>query len=359
MRARFAGWAAATLWMLCAGGGASAQSADDAQRAYEAALAVTPVPRLLQYEQEEWAQQGGFLDQTRLIRRLEELIAAADRDRAVRSGRPPASELARRCVDIGLDACVSEAGGYLTRPDGPTLFWQIQNGVSEMDGASGGFVLLALEPDGTTLTPLAWHTAPARYDPPRWVGETHDSLVVAVPGVHHGTGALNADLMFRWSGSGEPNLVQIDNMSWRDDLDSRLPEGLEVWKGVRFLYDALIAHTPLWLGDDANCCPSGGEAILDFDLQHDRLVLKDIQVTDAVAVLAEAVPADVFAWVQRRMGCAHWTGEDPYDPDRRAQIDAALERLGCPTLDAEETELRRIHAENPDVIQLLNRNPPS
>ena len=90
--------------------------------------------------------------------------------------------------------------------------------------------------------------------------------------MHGGTGAHNADVIFRLTDSADRPLRQIDNFSWRDDLDDRLPRGLEVWKGVNFAYEALMAETSLWRSNDANCCPTGGEAYLDFEICDDRLV---------------------------------------------------------------------------------------
>ena len=352
MRSGWAAWAAVML-ALSVGGATSAQDMGEVEASYEAALAVTSTPVSLAAEQAAWARDGGGDPETRAWR-IEALGEQAARDRRVRTLRPAATDLGRGCIDIGLKGCVSERGGYITRRDGPTLYWQVQDGFTDADGISSGFVLLALQSDGRTLMPLAWSVAPARYQAPRWVDASDGAVVLTVPGTYHGTGAHNADLMFRWDGS-DARLVQIDNLSWWDDLDARLPEGLGAWKGVVFLDEGLSAHTALWRSDDGNCCPTGGEAMLDFQIENDRLVLTEVRATDALARLAERIPADVFAWVQRWEGCAHWGGEEPYDAERAAEIAAALRALNCETLEADEQALRAAHAARPAILEAIER----
>lgn len=352
MRSGWAGWAVVML-ALSVGGAAPAQDGREVETAYEAALAVTSTPVSLAAEQAAWARDGGGDPETRAWR-IEALNAQAARDRRVRALRPVAADLARGCIDIGLQGCVSERGGYITRRDGPALYWQVQDGFTDADGISSGFVLLAPRPDGRTLVPLAWSVAPARYQTPRWADAPQGAVILTVPGTYHGTGGHNADLMFRWD-EAAGRLVQIDNLSWWADLDARLPQGLGAWKGVDFLDEGLSAHTALWRSDDGNCCPTGGEAMLDFRIENDRLVLTEVRVQDALARLATSIPADVFAWVQRREGCAHWGGEEPYDAERAADIDAALRELDCETLDADEQALRAAHADRPAILEAIGR----
>jgi len=146
-----------------------------------------------------------------------------------------------------------------------------------------------------------------------------------------------------------------DNFTWREGLGARLPQGLEVWKGVNFAYEALMADTALWRTSDANCCPTGGEAHLDFEIRDDRLTLTGVQVNDALTSLAQQVPAGVFAWVQRRMACDHWGGEEPYDAERAAQIEAALSEARCDALETDGQTLRRTHADDDAVLAILAR----
>ena len=359
MRAWITGLAAAAALAMGAAGAVAQPAAapSDLERAFEAARQVSPVPLSLDREQAEWAEYGDRSPEG-LAQRLDDLTARAARDRAAWDLRTTPAELARACVPIVLRDCHTVSGGYVTRRDGPTLYWQIQRGFTEWDGVGGGFVLFQLEADGTTLRPVAWDFEGFAYQQPEWAegaGDPDGDLFVAVAGVHDGTGAQNADVMFRLAEDERRPLVQIDNFSWRDTLDDRLPQGLAVWKGVNFAYGALMADTALWLTDDANCCPSGGEAYLDFEIRDDRLTLTNVSVNDALSPVMERVPAAVFAWLQRSSACAHWSGEEPYDAERAARIEAALVEARCETLDVDEQALRREHAENPAVLDILAR----
>ena len=359
MRAWITGLAAAAALALGAVGAAAqpAATSSDLESAFEAARQVSPVPLSLDREQAEWAE---YEDQSAegLAQRIDDLTARAARDRAAWDLRTTVADLAQACVPIVLRDCNSVAGGHVTRQDGPTLYWQVQRGFTEWDGVGGGFVLLQLQTDGVTLRPVAWDFEGFVYQQPDWAegaGGPDGDLFVAVAGTQDGTGAQNADVMFRLADDDARPLVQIDNFSWRDTLDDRLPRGLEVWKGVRFIYGALMAETSLWRTNDANCCPTGGEAFLDFEIRDDRLALTGVQVNDALATLAQQVPADVFAWVQRRMACTHWGGEEPYDAERAAQIEAALSEARCDSLAADEQAVRRAHADDEAVLDILAR----
>ena len=78
-------------------------------------------------------------------------------------------------------------------------------------------------------------------------------------------------------------------------------------------------------------------------------------MNDALTALAQRVPADVFAWAQRRMTCDHWAGEEGYDAERAARIDAALSQAWCDALDTDEQALRRAYAEDDAVLSILAR----
>jgi hypothetical protein len=359
MRAWITGLAAAAALAMGAAAAAAqpAEAPSDLEIAFAAARPVSPVPLSLDREQAEWAEYGDRSPEG-LAQRIEDLTARAARDRAAWNLRTTPAELAQGCVPITLRDCHTVSGGYVTRRDGPTLYWQIQRGFTEWDGVGGGFVLLQLEADGTTLRPVAWDFEGCAYPQPEWAegaGDPDADLFVAVAGVHGGTGAQNADVMFRLAEGEARPLVQIDNFSWRDTLDDRLPQGLQVWKGVNFAYGALMADTALWLTDDANCCPSGGEAYLDFEIRDDRLTLTSVSVNDALSAVVDRVPAGVFAWLQRSSACAHWSGEEAYDAERAAQIEAVLVDARCDTLDADGQALRREHAGNAAVLDILAR----
>lgn len=350
---------AAGLALAGAPAEACAPGLQDVERAYAAALEQTPVPLWVQADQARWLDDGDRSPQA-LADRVETLQARAARDRAARSLRLASDDLASACVAIALEGCRTETGGYLARPGGPVLYWQVQGGFTFEDGVSAGFVLLEAGDDG--LRPVAWDFGGGAYDPPVWIeppgsgeNEAPGPLHVAVPGIYGGTGAHNADVIFRWAPETPARLVQIDNTGWWRDLDDRLPPGLEVWKGVDFRYGALMAVTALWRPGDGNCCPTGGDAALEFIIADDRLTLTNAYVSDPLASLALTLPVEVFDYARRRLHCAHWAGEEPYDAERAADIARAVADLRCEALDGDGAALRAAHADNRAVMAALER----
>ena len=72
---------------------------------------------------------------------------------------------------------------------------------------------------------------------------------------------------------------------------------------------------------------------------------------------APALPGEVTRFLERREGCDHWTGEEPYDAERRAEIEAAIADLRCTTIERDEARLRKRHARRADVIAALDAGP--
>ena len=181
MRAWITGLAGAAALALGIGAAAAQPASSDLQAAFEAARAASPVPLSLDREQAEWLEYG---DQSAedTAARATELTERAERDRAAWSLRTTAAELAAACFPILLSDCHTMSGGYVARRDGPTLYWQLQRGVTETHGVGGGFVLLQLEADGTTLRPVAWDYAGYIYGQPEWAGDEGEGGVDACGG---------------------------------------------------------------------------------------------------------------------------------------------------------------------------------
>ena len=75
----------------------------------------------------------------------------------------------------------------------------------------------------------------------------------------------------------------------------------------------------------------------------------------ALAALRKGMPPDVSDFIRRAVVCNHWAGEEPYDEDRRAQIAAAVQSLGCRALDADQVALARRYAGQAEVLRRLKR----
>jgi hypothetical protein len=73
----------------------------------------------------------------------------------------------------------------------------------------------------------------------------------------------------------------------------------------------------------------------------------------ALRVRIESGPLKVAKFIERRAGCNHFTGEEPYDPDRAAELDKAIRELRCARIDRDERALTRKYRDKPAILRLL------
>lgn len=66
----------------------------------------------------------------------------------------------------------------------------------------------------------------------------------------------------------------------------------------------------------------------------------------------EPFPREVTAFMVDRDGCDHFRGEEPYDAERRAYLEASIREL-CIGTDARLARLRQRYASDPDVMAAL------
>lgn len=74
---------------------------------------------------------------------------------------------------------------------------------------------------------------------------------------------------------------------------------------------------------------------------------------DPLADLKKGQPKDIAALIDRIVGCSHWSGEEPYDAERRKEIVDAMADLKCDRLAADEAKALKRHANNPKAIGAL------
>lgn len=84
------------------------------------------------------------------------------------------------------------------------------------------------------------------------------------------------------------------------------------------------------------------------------LILGLLWIVAAQASASPSPPRDVARFLDRRMNCDHWTGEEPYDADRRREIEAAIRDLRCVTIERDEGRIRKRYAGRPDLLKLLD-----
>lgn len=176
------------------------------------------------------------------------------------------------CIETELDDCKVLTAGFFNRADysdaggEPLIAWQTQMGSTEDYGTIGGFVLFRHDGSG-------WVVADKGFDGYFQVPTFNEENVLHMPGYSQGTGVFNTDRLYRLDDDGA-KWTPISLDSWLDGVE--LPDGLEIWKGVDFDFAnpwaGYAARTSLWRGDDGNCCPSGGSAVISLTIEGDRVV---------------------------------------------------------------------------------------
>ncbi|MDR6853336.1 uncharacterized protein J2Y54_002856 [Sphingomonas sp. BE123] len=220
---------------------------------------------------------GAPLDDTALAQQFRDVIADYDRALAqaeqVRMMIKTPSARSATCMATWLDqGCRVSASGILRDAAGRTVHWQMLAGASAADGVGAGILLWAETGHGTARL-IGWSFDGVFYEPPRIT----QAGLIWVPGRIAGTGDGNADLLFAWDDAAA-RWNDIDLDSWRETLPAKLPRGFGIWKGVDYDFEGMGATSKLWRDQDANCCPSGGEAQLEFTIAGRRLVLRQVDV---------------------------------------------------------------------------------
>lgn len=177
------------------------------------------------------------------------------------------------CLETPLRGCRVLTAGFLNADSGPDdgepfIAWQTQTGFTYEDGVTGGFVLFAHGAEGWRVLDSG---IKGEYHMPRLA----EGNLLHIPGFTGGTGMGNLDRLYlHESDSGDWRAIDME--AWLSTADEILPDGLEIWKGVdydlRRPWMGLLARTPLWRAGDANCCATGGEAVITFEIAGDRLV---------------------------------------------------------------------------------------
>ncbi|ARO55157.1 conserved protein of unknown function; putative exported protein [Methylorubrum extorquens] len=68
----------------------------------------------------------------------------------------------------------------------------------------------------------------------------------------------------------------------------------------------------------------------------------------------KSLPAEVVTYLDRHMGCNHWSGEEAYDAARGRQIAAAVKTLRCDAIEADAKRLRQRYGRDPAVRKALD-----
>ena len=74
----------------------------------------------------------------------------------------------------------------------------------------------------------------------------------------------------------------------------------------------------------------------------------------ASTAAAAWTPSDIATYAERRKGCNHFGGEEPYDKARREEINRAVEKLNCRAIDSDEKALLRRYRHAPAQLKQIS-----
>lgn len=203
---------------------------------------------------------------------IETKCTAAEVSAKIVLTRARVANIAQRCVyDFG-GKCSVEASGRINAADrGTPLLWQKML-LAPRDGPQTRMLVL-LSQDKTGKTTLAgFAESSGSIGTPDLVVDGDKRRLVHVGGTLAGSGAGNADALFV-SDAVTPKWRRIDLSDWSEQGSRMLPTGYWLRGPAQFVFDEMFASVPVARDGDGNCCPRGGNAFYDLDIQGDRLVL--------------------------------------------------------------------------------------
>lgn len=77
--------------------------------------------------------------------------------------------------------------------------------------------------------------------------------------------------------------------------------------------------------------------------------------TDPLAELTRGMPRPVAAFIERIVYCEHWAGEEPYNAERRAEINAAIRELRCTALGRDENRILNTYGKDERVRRNIDK----
>lgn len=72
-------------------------------------------------------------------------------------------------------------------------------------------------------------------------------------------------------------------------------------------------------------------------------------------MLTAGYPADVADFLERVVECNHWAGEEPYDENRKREINQAVTELNCDALVADESVIKGHYRNDSAVLEAIEK----
>jgi hypothetical protein len=83
--------------------------------------------------------------------------------------------------------------------------------------------------------------------------------------------------------------------------------------------------------------------------------IRAVASDDTLDEMKKHQPEDVQVLIERITDCNHWSGETPYDAERKREIVLALRDLKCDRLPKDVAASRKRYAKRPEVLKVLDQ----
>ena len=173
--------------------------------------------------------------------------------------------------DFGGQCSVEASGRINTADRGATLLWQKML-LAPRDGAQTRMLVLVSQDKAGKASLAGFAESPGSIGTPDLVVDNDKRRLVHVGGTLAGSGGGNADALFV-SDAATAKWRRVDLSDWSEQGGKLLPKGYWLRGPAQFAFDEMFASAPVAREGDGECCPRGGNALFDLDIQDDRLVL--------------------------------------------------------------------------------------
>ena len=186
--------------------------------------------------------------------------------------RARVGSIAQRCLyDFGGQCSVEASGRINTADRGTTLLWQKML-LAPRDGAQTRMLVLVSQDKAGKASLAGFAESSGSIGTPDLVADNDKRRLVHVGGTLAGSGGGNADALFV-SDAATAKWRRVDLSDWSEQGGKLLPTGYWLRGPAQFAFDEMFASAPVAREGDGECCPRGGNALFDLDIQDDRLVL--------------------------------------------------------------------------------------
>jgi len=229
-------------------------------------------------EQKNWLKQRDATPAANLLALHQARIAELSTRLAEATKPIDHGSLAGACVPIPAAPkdvqCKVDGFGKLA--DDASMSWQLQiYGDPDNLPQRASVVVAGIDGQpGKDSLVAALYTEDGFVDQPAGINNAFGRFL-QLPSEADGTGHFNQGVLLVSTPDGWRS---VDTSSWQNAFAKRLKGGLYAAKGIFPNYTQMTAETPLWKGDDPNCCPTGGYARIKLGYKNQRVTFEDVKV---------------------------------------------------------------------------------